>query len=53
MKKESFLKGAAVLGIAGIIIKVLGAFFRIPLARFIGSEGMGYYQVGYPLYTFC
>lgn len=52
MKKESFLKGAAVLGIAGIIIKVLGAFFRIPLARFIGSEGMGYYQVGYPLYTF-
>lgn len=52
MKKESFLKGAAVLGIAGMIIKVLGAFFRIPLGRIIGSEGLGYFQVGYPIYTF-
>lgn len=52
MKKESFLKGAAILGIAGMIIKVLGAFFRIPLGNIIGSEGLGYFQVGYPLYTF-
>ncbi len=52
MKKDSFLKGAAVLGVAGMIIKVLGAFFRIPLGRIIGSEGLGYFQVGYPIYAF-
>ena len=52
MKKDSFLKGAAILGAAGIIVKIMGAFFRIPLGRIIGSEGLGYYQVGYPIYTF-
>ncbi len=51
MKKESFLKGAAILGVAGVVVKILGAFFRIPLANIIGAEGMGYYQVGYPMYT--
>ena len=49
--KESFLKGALILGMAGIIVKIMGAFFRIPLGNLIGSEGMGYYQVVYPVYT--
>ncbi|MGL5693535.1 MAG: putative polysaccharide biosynthesis protein [Peptostreptococcaceae bacterium] len=49
--KDSFLKGAIILGAAGIIVKVMGAFFRIPLGRLIGSEGMGYYQAAYPVYT--
>ena len=30
MAKKSFIKGAAILGAAGIVIKILGAFFRIP-----------------------
>lgn len=51
MSKKSFLQGAVVLGIAGLIIKVLGAFFRIPLANLIGDEGMGYYQTAYPIYV--
>lgn len=51
MAKKSFVQGAVVLGIAGIIIKVLGAFFRIPLANLIGDEGMGYYQTAYPIYV--
>lgn len=49
--KESFLKGALILGMAGIIVKIMGAFFRIPLGNLIGSEGLGYYQVVYPVYT--
>ncbi|MDI9475569.1 MAG: putative polysaccharide biosynthesis protein [Natronincolaceae bacterium] len=52
MKKDTFLKGAFILGISGIIVKIVGAFFRIPLANIIGSEGVGYYQVAYPIYTF-
>lgn len=51
MAKNNFLKGAAILGIAGIIVKILGAFYRIPLSNMIGPEGMGYYQTAYPLYT--
>lgn len=51
MSKNNFLKGAAVLGIAGIIVKVIGIFFRIPLTRWIGEDGMGYYGSVYPIYT--
>ena len=50
MNRKTFLKGAAILGIAGIIVQILGAFFRIPLANIIGDEGMGYYQTAYPIY---
>lgn len=51
MAKKTFLQGALILGIAGIIIKMLGAFFRIPLANMIGDEGMGYYMTAYPIYV--
>ena len=51
MSKKTFLQGAVILGGAGLIIKVLGAFFRIPLANIIGDTGMGYYQTAYPVYV--
>ncbi|HHX13776.1 MAG TPA: polysaccharide biosynthesis protein [Clostridiales bacterium] len=51
MTKKSFLQGAAVLGGAGLIIKFLGAVFRIPLANIIGDTGMSYYQTSYPVYV--
>ena len=54
MEKSSnkFLKGAAILGIAGIIVKVMGVFFRIPVTLWIGADGMSYYNSVYPIYTF-
>ncbi|MGI6734127.1 MAG: putative polysaccharide biosynthesis protein [Anaerovoracaceae bacterium] len=51
MARKTFLQGAVVLGIAGLIIKVMGAIFRIPLANIIGDTGMGYYQTAYPVYV--
>ncbi|SDJ83441.1 putative polysaccharide biosynthesis protein [Natronincola ferrireducens] len=51
MKKDTFLKGAVILGAAGMIVKVMGAFFRIPLGRILESEGLGYYQVGYTVFN--
>jgi stage V sporulation protein B len=51
MAKKTFLRGALILGVAGVIIKLLGAFFRIPLANMIGEEGMGYYMTAYPIYV--
>ncbi len=50
MTKNSFLKGAFILGMAGVVANILGAIFRIPLGRIIGSEGMGYYQAVFPIY---
>ncbi len=52
MSKKTFVKGAVVLGIAGLLVQVMGAIFRIPLANIIGDEGMGYYQTAYPIYLF-
>ncbi len=51
MKPESFLRGAFVLTVAGIVVKVLGAVYRIPFTRIVGSEGVGLYQMAYPIYT--
>ena len=52
MSKRTFFQGAVVLAAAGIVIKILGAIFRIPLANMIGSQGMAYYQAAYPVYVF-
>lgn len=49
--QKNFVKGAAILGVAGLIVKIIGAFFRIPLTNIIGSEGIGYYQMAYPIYS--
>ncbi|MEG1560144.1 MAG: polysaccharide biosynthesis protein [Clostridia bacterium] len=48
---KSFVKGAAVLGIAGLIVKLIGAVYRIPLANIVGVNGMAYYEVAYPYYS--
>lgn len=52
MHKKNIVKGTLILAISGIIAKLLGFFFRIPLIYMIGEEGIGLYQLTYPLYTF-
>ncbi|NLI53091.1 MAG: polysaccharide biosynthesis protein [Clostridiales bacterium] len=49
-EKKSFVKGAFILGAAGLICKVIGAFFRIPLYNMLG-DGMQYYEAVYPYYS--
>jgi stage V sporulation protein B len=44
------LKGATILVIAGIVSKIFGAIFRIPLTNMIGAEGQAYYSAAYALY---
>lgn len=48
---NKLIKGAAILGMAGIVIKFLGAFFRIPLTNWMGDTGMAYYAVAYNVYS--
>lgn len=52
MKKQSFLFGALILSISGIICKILGAFYKIPLANVLGTQGMGIYYLVFPVYAF-
>ena len=49
-EKRTFIKGAAILSISGIVVKLLGAALRIPLSNKIGA-GMAYYNVAYTIYA--
>ncbi len=50
-KQQSFLQGSAILVIATMLVKVIGAIYRIPLGELLGSTGMGYYSTAYDLYV--
>ena len=51
-RTRSFLAGAAILGAAGLICKLIGAVYRIPLSNYIlHKEGIAYYQIAYPVYS--
>ncbi|NLM51303.1 MAG: polysaccharide biosynthesis protein [Firmicutes bacterium] len=51
MTKQSFVRGAAILTLAGISVRIIGALFRIILAVLITDEGVGLYQMAYPVYS--
>ncbi|MBQ3235822.1 MAG: polysaccharide biosynthesis protein [Clostridia bacterium] len=51
MKNKGIIKGAILLSLGGIITKLLGAVYRIPLTNLLGAEGIGLYQMVFPLYS--
>jgi len=50
-KKQTFMKGALILMVANIIVKVIGAAFKIPLTYLLGEEGMALFSTSYTMYT--
>ena len=50
-KKQNFLQGAALLAMAVAIVKVIGAFYKLPLNMAIGAEGYGYFTTAYDIYS--
>jgi len=48
---SSFMHGAIILLVANILVKVIGAVFKIPLTYILGEEGMGYFSTAYQVYT--
>ena len=50
-KEKNFLVQGSILAIAGVITKIIGAVYRIPLMNIVGDEGMGYYNVAFSIYT--
>ena len=51
-KGESFLKGTFILTIAGFVVKVIGSLNWIFVSRILGGEGIGLYQMAFPIYFF-
>ena len=51
-KKQSFLGGAAVLTAAVVIVKLIGAVYKLPLNNILGSVGKTYFDTAYLIYNF-
>ena len=50
-KKQTFLHGAALLAMATAIVKIIGAFYKIPLKMIVGDQGYGYFNTAYNIYA--
>ncbi|KJS12795.1 MAG: polysaccharide biosynthesis protein [Peptococcaceae bacterium BRH_c8a] len=50
LNKQTVLQGVITLTVAFIIIRILGALYRIPLARMLGNEGMAFYVLPNQIY---
>ena len=50
-KKQNFLHGATILVAATIIVKVIGAVYKIPLQAILGKIGYSYFSSAYDIYT--
>ena len=50
-RQKSLAGGISILGIAGLICKVVGVLYQIPLNNSIGPEGMGVYNLVFPTYN--
>ena len=50
-KKQGFVQGAIILACANLIVKIIGAFYKLPLRRILEAEGMGLYNSAYTIYN--
>lgn len=50
-KKQNFLQGTALLAAATVIVKLVGALYKVPLNAIIGEKGFGYFSTAYEIYN--
>ena len=50
-KSNDFVMQAGILAAAGIICRLIGLIYRVPLADILTDEGNGYYSTAYNIYT--
>ena len=51
--RHPLITGAAILTLAGIATRFIGFFYKIFLSHAIGAEGLGIYQLVFPVYALC
>lgn len=49
MKRKGFAFGAVILAASAFVAKIFGAIYRIPLTNLLGAEGIGLYQLAFPI----
>lgn len=50
-KKDTIIKGTFILTITGFLSRFIGFFYRIFLSRTFGEEGVGLYQLVFPIFA--
>lgn len=50
-RNQTFVRGAAVLAIAALFVKIIGVAYRIPLTAMIGTQQMGVYMSAFHVYA--
>ena len=50
-KAANFVIQGSILAITGIVVRLIGMFYRIPLSNIIGKQGNGYYTSSYGVYN--
>lgn len=51
--RHPFIRGTIILTATGLLSRLIGFYYRIFLSHTIGAEGMGIYQLIFPIYTLC
>lgn len=49
--RNNFVIQGSILAIAGIVVRLIGMLYRIPLIDIIGKEGNGYYTSAFSVYS--
>lgn len=47
----NFLLQGSILAAAGILVRLIGLLYKIPMTRILGDEGIGYYNTAYEIYN--
>lgn len=48
---SNFVIQGSILAAAGILVRLIGMLYRIPMTNIIGDEGMGYYSTAFNVYN--
>ena len=50
-KSTNFIVQGGILAMAGVIARLIGLIYRVPMQRTIGDAGMGYYSAAFQIYS--
>lgn len=50
---DNFLIQGSILAATSILVRIIGLVYRVPMARILGNEGIGYYGYAFEIYNFC
>lgn len=48
---KQFFSGVMVLALSTFLVKLIGVLYKIPMMKYLGPEGMGYFNSAYEIYT--